>query len=67
MMSKPKYSYSLNDWVMSQVPDSILEEMSRWGWNAFGIYETIKEGIKLEKNGKLPVEPEEPQDENNQG
>lgn len=37
-----KYSHDLKARVESQIPRSILEAMSREGWNAFGIYELVK-------------------------
>lgn len=48
-----KYSWDLNDWVIEQIPKPINEAMSKVGWNALGVYEVVKEGIALEKKGKL--------------
>lgn len=43
------YSHTLNANVEARIPPSILEALSRVGWNALGIYEVVQEEIKKEK------------------
>ena len=53
-MKRPKrYSYALTAWLMNRVPADISRSLTRNGWNVFGVYELVKEGIALEKKGKL--------------
>lgn len=33
----------------SKIPKGLLEDLSKYGWNIFGIYEVVKEAIKLQK------------------
>ncbi len=52
-MTKKIYSYELAKWVESQVPSEIIRAMLNDGWNVFGIYELVKEGLSLERKGNL--------------
>lgn len=52
---KTIYSYSLEREIERQIPPSIIEAMNNKGWNAFGIYELVKEEIKKEKKEKSKV------------
>jgi len=49
MGKKAKYSWKLNDWVVGKIPQQIRAAMSQNGWNAFGVYEVVKEGIAWER------------------
>lgn len=51
-----KYSHDLNDWVVDQIPRKVRHAMHEIGWNVWGIYEVCREGISLEKRGKLTKE-----------
>ena len=55
-MAKNRYSWDLSDWVMGQIPSHIRQAILYKGWNVFGIHELVKEGIALEKKGKLSPE-----------
>lgn len=50
---KKLYSMQLTRWVDSQIPGEIIRSMINNGWNAFGIYELVKQGIRLEQKGNL--------------
>ncbi|KKL78707.1 hypothetical protein LCGC14_2022170 [marine sediment metagenome] len=52
-MANKTYSWDLNDWVMGQIPSHTRQALFQEGWNVFGIYELVKEGIALEKKGIL--------------
>jgi len=52
-MRKKMYSHELTRWVESQVPGEIIRSMLNNGWNTFGIYELVKEGIEFERKGNL--------------
>jgi hypothetical protein len=47
--SRKIYSYSLAALVESQIPAPIREAMNKLGWNAFGIYELVRDEIRIEK------------------
>ena len=53
MGKKQIYSFELLDWVKNQLPDEIVKAIRDTGWNVFGIYELVKEGLSLEKREKL--------------
>jgi hypothetical protein len=59
-MKKRIYSYEVGERVKEQIPQPILDAMTRLGWNAFGIYEVVerelKEEKKRQKNGNIPKE-----------
>lgn len=52
MRGKKLYSYSLEDEINRRIPQSILDEMKRQGWNALGVYETVKEVLWNERKAK---------------
>ncbi len=54
-VKKKIYSWDLDGWVKSQLPQAIKDAMNRTGWNTFGIYEMVKEGLALERKGRLPT------------
>ena len=47
------YSFELYDWVKERLPKKIIQAMHKTGWNSFGIYELVKEGISLERKCNL--------------
>uniref|UniRef100_A0A6M3KFH9 Uncharacterized protein n=1 Tax=viral metagenome TaxID=1070528 RepID=A0A6M3KFH9_9ZZZZ len=52
MKKRKRYSWELNDWVIEQLPKQLRESFFHTGWNVFGIYELVKEGLALEKANK---------------
>ncbi len=51
------YSYEVEKLILSKIPPSIVEVMTKEGWNVFGIYEVVKESLKQDKiNGKKSKE-----------
>ena len=53
-MSKNQiYSFELYDWVKEQLPKEIIQAMHDTGWNPFGIYELVKEGLSLKPKRNL--------------
>lgn len=53
MSKKHIYSFALYDWVKEQLPKEIIQAMHDTGWNAFGIYELVKEGRSLQEKRNL--------------
>lgn len=53
MSKKRIYSFKLTDWIKERLPKKIIQAMHETGWNAFGIYELVKEGILLDKKNNL--------------
>ena len=43
------YSYEVDALVQSQIPKSVLEAMDIKGWNAFGVYQLVKEELRKER------------------
>jgi len=43
------YSWTVSDKIDAQIPPEIIQAMSSKGWNAFGIYELVKEELQKEK------------------
>ena len=43
------YSHDIHGRVKAQLPDCILEALSKVGWNVFGIYEVVEKELKAEK------------------
>lgn len=50
---KKIYSREAEREIERQIPPSILEAMSTKGWNAFGIYELVKEELAADKKRKI--------------
>lgn len=57
MSKKQIYSFELYDWIKEQLPKEIIQAMYDTGWNAFGIYELVKEGRSLQQKGNLTSRP----------
>jgi hypothetical protein len=47
------YSSELNESVHRKIPGLINDAMQRLGWNAFGIYETVRDEINRDMKKKL--------------
>lgn len=43
------YSYEVDALVRARLPKIILDAMENKGWNAFGIYEVVKDELRLER------------------
>lgn len=43
------YSHNLDAIVLSQIPQPIREAMDKLGWNAFGIYEIVRDEMERER------------------
>ncbi len=52
-MTKKIYSNELIRLVDREVPHEIIRTMRNNGWNAFRIYELVKEGLSLERKRNL--------------
>lgn len=46
---RKKYSYELDDRVNNLLPKEIIKAMNKTGWNAFGVFETVKKEINRER------------------
>ena len=52
-MKKKIYSWKVSDYIVDRLPIEIIRAMNETGWNVFGIYELVKESLKLEKENKI--------------
>ena len=49
MPRKQIYTFSLQDRVDAELPQKVKDAMNICGWNAFGIYELVRDELKREK------------------
>lgn len=50
------YSYELAAAVEAAIPASVVAAMAAAGWNAFGVYEVVRDKIDAEKAEKRKAE-----------
>lgn len=46
---KTVYRYSAQDAINAELPELVKRAMELSGWNAFGVYELVKEELRKEK------------------
>lgn len=46
---KTIYSYRAQDAINAELPELVKRAMELSGWNAFGVYELVKEELRKEK------------------
>lgn len=46
---KQIYTFGLRDSVEKQLPDKVKDAMRICGWDALGVYELVRDELKIEK------------------
>lgn len=51
MSKRQIYSFALKEKVDSKLPQRVKDAMNICGWNALGVYELVRDELKIEKRG----------------